>query len=260
MSNIGHTLISLPFASMRETAQSRRYHWKNDQRGTEPFVILQWTLEGEGLFEQEGRQWPVPEDHAFLAFVPERSSYAYPPSGARPWVFTWLNFYGPLAQQLWREFRQAHGPVIPLPRRSNAGAALRHLIEQTATRKESDPFETSAASYQFLMDWSRLLQTPSSKRTNPVEMAMRICQSRFHESLGIKQLAGETGLTREHFTRLFTAETGVSPAHYLRRLRLKAARTMLRDQSAPRKEVALRCGFASVRALNRALLLKSGNR
>jgi len=103
------------------------------------------------------------------------------------------------------------------------------------------------------MEWTRQLTHPTQTDHDPVKTAMAICQSRFREPLGTKELAAETGLSREHLSRLFSERTGVSPGSYLRQLRVNAARQMLKERNLLLKEIALRCGFPSVRSLQRAL-------
>src|SRR5688572_13918771 len=50
-----------------------RYHWKNDQRGGNRYVILQQTLSGYGTFEElSGRKKNVRPGYAFVAIVPEK--------------------------------------------------------------------------------------------------------------------------------------------------------------------------------------------
>lgn len=244
--------ISATFGCVRQRVSSARYHWDSSQRGEEQYVILQRTISGEGVFTWEGRNWPVPPEHAFVSLVPEQSSYHYPGSAAEPWVFSWLNLYGPLAAMLFRDLRQMHGPVLPLPRRSQAAAAFEHLTAQAAKRDILEPHDASLACYAFLMEWSKQLK-PSHKKADPAETITRICQARFREPLSIKELATETGISREHLTRIFTDRTGISPARYLRDLRVRAARQMMETDNLPLKEVAMRCGFVSPRALNRAL-------
>lgn len=244
--------ISAPFANRLQRVNSSRYFWDNHLRGEDQFVIIQHTLSGQGIFVWEGGTWSVPSGYAFLAVVSEESSYHYPDEATEPWTFSWINFYGPLAVLLGRELRRLHGPVLPLPERTAAGAALKSLIAKAEKRGVSDPHDTSLACYAFFMEWARQLNHPN--KADPVETVRRICQARYREPLGIKELAAETELSREHLTRLFTAQTGISPARYLRSLRVNSAREMLEDTTVSLKETALRCGFPSVRALNRALL------
>jgi len=246
-------LISLPFGNGLTSVNSPRYYWDNAARGNETFVILQWTLEGEGCFEFKGKSWPVRAGEAFVAIVPEASAYAFPKDAAEPWKFAWVNFYGSLGVSLWRQFREVFGPVVSLPNLSPASVMFLKLAELANAGALQDAHEASAASYAFLMEWTRQLTRPMMQLGDPVQGAVALCAARFREPLGIKELAAQTGLSREHFTRLFTARTGKSPARYLRDLRVNAARQMLRRQSAPLKEVALRCGFPSVRSLRMAL-------
>jgi len=246
-------LISVPFGSRIQSVTSARYFWDNNRVADEQFVIVQWTFEGSGIFVREGKEWEVPPGHAFIALVPEDSRYYFPKQATKPWKFSWINFYGPVAISIIQSFQKSFGPVIPLPRRSVAGGMFLRLAEHAEKRSFQDIYEVSAACYAFLMEWTRQLSVPTHEKRDRVETVTAMCRSRFREPLGIKELAAETGLTREHLTRIFTAKMGISPGCYLRNLRVDAARQMLTGQETPLKEVALRSGFPSVRSLNKAL-------
>ena len=241
--------ITCPYKTRREEVQTTRYTWHNDRRGNDPFVILQWTHEGSGVFTLRGRDHPVPPHHAFLAIIPERSAYRFPAEASEPWVFSWLNFYGPTALEVCGQLREQFGPVLPLP----ATGRARHALEQLLAGYPGDTYETSAACYSFLMSWAQELSHPALSGGDPVEAALRICSARFREPLAVKELADAVGLTREHFTRLFTETTGQSPARHLRALRLAAARELRKVPGLPQEEIALRSGFPSAKALRRAL-------
>ncbi len=244
-------LLYSPFSRHRETVFSTRYYWDNARRGNHPFVIIQKTLSGCGVFERGRVAQPVPEDHAFIAVVPEESVYYYPREATEPWALSWMNFYGDFASRLISSFRGTYGDVLPLPRKSKAGLLYERLSSGLETG--ADSFGNSAHCYQFLMEWARQLADPKLQEQSPVEVALNLCATRFREPLGVKELADATGLTREHFTRLFTAQMGCSPARYLRDLRTRAARELMEIGGLPAKEVALRCGFPSVRSLRMAL-------
>ena len=246
-------LMSAPFGNDSQSVNSPRYCWDNARRGEERFVILQWTLEGTGGFTLEGKSWLLLPGEVFIALVPEESSYCFPKHTTEPWKFAWLNFYGAFAISFVRKFREIYGPVLPLSPHSVAGAMFLRLAQVAEMRAFPDQFEASMACYAFLMEWTRQLTRPANQNCDAVEMAITLCRSRFREPLGIKELAAATGLTREHLTRIFTARTGLSPGRYLRNLRMAAARQMLESHDVPLKEVALRCGFASVRSLTHAL-------
>jgi AraC-like DNA-binding protein len=245
--------ISLPFGTVREEAASARYSFDNRNRGPVPFVIIQRTLSGSGQFRWQGRMYPVPAGHAFLAVVPEPSAYAYPADATEPWVFSWLNFYGSVALALARSLRGLFGPVLALPDRTAAAAAFTSLCGLAERRTPGNAYSTAEACYGFLMEWARQLEDPRRAAQDPVETTLRLCRTRYREPLGIKELAAACGVTREHLTREFAARMGTGPATYLRSIRTEAARAMLKDPTNTPREVAMRCGFASPRALHRAL-------
>lgn len=251
--SIDALLMSAPFGSTSQIVNSPRYCWDNARRGEDRFVILQWTLEGTGGFTLEGKSYLLSPGEMFIALVPEESTYCFPKHSAEPWRFAWLNFYGAFAISFVRKFRETYGAVLPLPPQSVAGAMFLRLAQVAEMRAFPDQCEASLACYAFLMEWTRQLMRPANQDGDPVKMGIALCKSRFREPLGIKELAAATGLTREHLTRIFTARTGLSPGRYLRNLRVAAARQMLESHDVPLKEVALRCGFASVRSLAHAL-------
>jgi len=252
-------LMSAPFGSISQSVNSPRYYWDNARRGDERFVIFQWTMEGTGGFSLNGKSWSLSSGEAFIAVVPEESSYYFPRQAVAPWRFAWLNFYGPSAISFIQKFRETYGPILPLPLHSVAGSMFLRLAQMAEMRAFPDRCEASAACYAFLMEWTRQLMRPANQDGDPVETAMTFCRSRFREPLGVKELAAVAGLTREHLTRIFTARTGVSPGRYLRNLRVDAARQMMESHNVPLKEIALRCGFASARSLAHAMAATDGD-
>jgi AraC family transcriptional regulator len=67
----------------------------------------------------------------------------------------------------------------------------------------------------------------------------------FAEDINLDQLAEQAGLSKFHFHRLFKSATGVSPARYQMRLRMDAARRLLRETKQSIVAVALEVGYAN---------------
>ncbi len=251
------TTITIPFGNTEVQNRFSRYQWFNDRRGPSQFVIIQTTLSGKGTFFWSGDTHEVPAGHAFLCLVPERSSYSLPETAREPWAFAWINLYGELAMSYCRAFRATYGPVLELPFRSLPFTLFSNLVSRTKNREILDPIDATQQIFTFFMEWKRLLDRPRLRDTDPVDLALRICQARFREPLGIKELACQANLSREHLTRIFTQRTGRSPARHLRDLRLHAALKMLNSHDTTLQETALRCGFSSKKALQRAISLNA---
>jgi AraC-like DNA-binding protein len=234
-------LIQVPFAQLRQVEASPRYHWNNAERGDDPFVILQYTEKGEGRMEFEGVTRAVPQHHAFVALVPERSRYFYPADASGPWVFSWINFYGELSLRIWRELRDQAGPVMALSPR--AVRLLHRLITRTSGRSWTDPYETSREAYNFYLEILRHL--PKRAPSQPFHDVILYFQAHYQKAIRMKEVAAQAEMSREHFTRLFTAQMNEPPAAFLRRIRLEAAARLLRTTDLPRAEIAFRSGWAS---------------
>ncbi len=243
-------LISMPFKKRQEKVSSQVYRWDNLQRGDTSFVIIQKTHSGKGTFFWRGRSYDVEPEHAFVALVPEVSGYAFEGKPQTPWIFSWLNFYGTPAMELARTAREAHGPVLPLGTTTPAGRLYEQLMARRSPHKSS--IEHAAECYRFLATWFYELGRSSDAEGDPVAVSLRSMESRFHEPLSIKGLASECGLTREHFTRLFSQALGVGPAAHLRAIRLRHASRLMLAGAVTLKETALRCGFPSVTSLQQA--------
>ena len=68
-------------------------------------------------------------------------------------------------------------------------------------------------------------------------------RNHLHEPLEVKTLADHAGLSRAHFTRVFSASEGVSPAEYVFNERMRRAASLLVSSGANVKQVSRDCGF-----------------
>jgi transcriptional regulator GlxA family with amidase domain len=76
--------------------------------------------------------------------------------------------------------------------------------------------------------------------------------------LSVQALAERAHMSTRHFARSFRAETGITPARHIERLRLEAARRALEDTGEPLSVVAARCGFGTPETMRRAFLRALG--
>lgn len=76
--------------------------------------------------------------------------------------------------------------------------------------------------------------------------------------LDVPSLARRAAMSVRHFSRSFRAETGVSPAAYVERVRVETARRLLETSQNAVEEVAARAGFGTPEALRRAFARRVG--
>ena len=99
--------------------------------------------------------------------------------------------------------------------------------------------ETQKADGRFaaLLDWAR---------------------TRLAEPLTVEQLAEQACMSPRHFARAFSAETGVTPAKAVERLRLETARTLVEADVRSLDSIARDAGFGEVERMRRAFIRAFG--
>lgn len=242
-------IMMITNAASREVVSSPRYIHDIGEL-SKPRVIVQRTRKGYGCYASEAGERRVSEGFAFVIIVPERARYFYPKEACEPWLIDWADFSGPLAISLFREFKEQFGPVVSLPMKGSAGILFSRLIARAETESFNDRREVSQAVYAFLLEWWR--EAAQSEEGGRLLEIVNACTGAGVGRLTtIKELASECGMSREHFTRTFTRQTGVPPAEWLRQQRLTAAAESLRQNpSLTIGAVARETGFATARHLS----------
>lgn len=121
------------------------------------------------------------------------------------------------------------------------GGAIFALLVHLAWRWEARPTSAITAA------------TPDEITPAPnITDAIGWCEAHFAEPLSVPQLAARLFLSPNHFSQRFKREVGVTPAAFIRRLRLEKARTLLRETDWPLAHIAQNTGFADAAHLSRS--------
>jgi transcriptional regulator GlxA family with amidase domain len=83
-------------------------------------------------------------------------------------------------------------------------------------------------------------------------------RERLDEALTVEELAAHANMSPRNFARAFTAETGVTPAKAVERLRLEAARERVEHSAEPIECVARDVGFGDPERMRRAFVRAFG--
>ena len=83
-------------------------------------------------------------------------------------------------------------------------------------------------------------------------------RERLSERLSVERLADRTAMSPRHFARAFRAETGMTPAKLIERLRLEAARERVESSAEPIEGIAVHIGFGDPERMRRAFIRTFG--
>lgn len=239
-----------------------RYRWDGLRRGGSartPYVVLQYTLDGAGAFLTEGRSHRLTPGWAFAAVIPSRHVYLLP-EDSPSWRFVWLIVRHPYLVSRVAALSPPAGPVLRAPIEGELVQAILELI--TSTRDPSDDrFSRERRLFDLLLAIERsawLMHHPDDRREQLLQRVRAIVQSQSSARLNVDAIAGAFDMTRSNFSHHFRAVTGLSPAAFVRDLRLQQARQMLTQGEETTKAIALRTGFADATHLGKAFRQRFG--
>ena len=85
--------------------------------------------------------------------------------------------------------------------------------------------------------------TPHAETTSAVALVQLYVLANLTGDLTIADLAKAANMSARNFSRVFAREARITPAEFVERARVDAARVMLESTHAPLKTVAYQCGF-----------------
>lgn len=248
-----------------ETQFDASYHYEGRRRQRESHCLFKYTLDGEGIFRDAAGEHRVPAEHGFLTRISDpETAYYYHPDNRQPWTFVWIAFVGPASEAMVDEMVSRYGHVYNLPRSSAAAGQLMSFAGSGEARTEVTPAEGAQVVLMLLLELARASQ--EARRENPlsvlVRKAQQLARDRAATGLNASELASELGVSREHLTRVFHEQAGVTPHKFLVRQRLLEACRMLRQTAMTNKEISSRLGYATnahfARAFKEALGVTPG--
>jgi len=95
-------------------------------------------------------------------------------------------------------------------------------------------------------------------KSDRIQSALQFARRNLGKPLSVEELANAAGLSPRQFSRVFRAETGLSPAKAIENLRLEAARLMLEQGRLPIETIAIEAGFGDRERMRRSFLRAFG--
>lgn len=237
-----------------EERRSPDYHFHGADRKDRHFC-LQVTLAGEGRFAVDGVEHALPVGRAFLCNVDDpRIAYYYPAEGTEPWRFIFISFSGEPAGAAVRELVDRYGYLYPV---APADAVVQRLLAFGRGERDTRPHVTSLAVGQLIIDILAALERAAesarqSATGSLVRRALEVVRATLIFPLTVGDVAAQLHVSREHLSRVFRRELGVTAHTYIERQRLLLACRLLRESDASVKEIAVRLGYPGSPQFSRA--------
>lgn len=156
-------------------------------------------------------------------------------------------------------FRVGAGKTAPIPALQATGTrfeALFEAMEGVIGAQQGFPSRAQAGLWNVLWELARFQE---DERLDPlVRRAQEIVEQRLGQALGVGELARELGVSHNHLTRRFRAQTGQTVVDWIRQRRVERARHLLRHSTLPIKAIAAQVGLGDFHSFNKAMRRASG--
>jgi len=240
-----HRLHSMPTSTGYDIRTDSSYDWNGRLRGHTPFTVLQHTVSGAGNLQYERRRFRLRAGDSMLLIVPHNHRY-WVEDGGR-WEFFWISMSGQEAVRIHRMIQATTGPVLKLKAQTieHIADCCLQLIDgagETAGSASAIAYEAATALYDDI--FGAPPPDADDGEDAAVHHVVEHVVANLDKELSVAELAEIAGLSRAHFSRLFTASQGVPPAGFVRQERMRRAARLLTSHShLPMKEIAVMTGF-----------------
>ncbi|WP_058302987.1 helix-turn-helix domain-containing protein [Gorillibacterium timonense] len=234
------------FAVGRDRVQDPAYRWDGETRTDGPLLLFQYTLDGEGVFENESGIYRIGPGQAIMAQIPGPHRYYFPEDGTH-WSFLFLLMRPDLIQPNWEDSLRRLGEAPFLPHTSCPIRLLQHIWDEAHGARIIEPYTASSYVYQFVSELCRYASAPQGNNRlwpEKIRLAVEYIESHYSRMISLDQLSERLGLSKYHLLRVFTETVGVSPNHYLNRVRIEAAMRLLRETDWSVERIAEQVGYS----------------
>lgn len=198
------------------------------------YFLIHYILSGKGTFSCMGKQYDLLPGDSFVIFPGELVSYES--DAADPWSYRWVGFKGSMID-LWLSSMgiSLHQPVIPSSGLSRRTPVLfRQVQDSLRSGHPSSDFRSNGYMRLLLGELSAGRSNLTAQKPSPqtemqqqMEQAVRWLTLQYSQPVSIDRLAQSLGYHRTHFSKIFKRYTGLSPIHFLLKIRMERAKHLL---------------------------------
>jgi AraC-like DNA-binding protein/mannose-6-phosphate isomerase-like protein (cupin superfamily) len=100
------------------------------------------------------------------------------------------------------------------------------------------------------MEWENSIKYKSPKVKELIRVSVEYINNHYERNLSVPDVSKFVFLSTSYFTRAFKEEVGISPIHYLLKVRIDRSKELLSDTSLKISDIALSVGFSNQQRFN----------
>ena len=212
------------------------------------YFLVHYVVSGRGYYYGRGKKYSLDAGDSFFILPGELVQYTA--DSEEPWHYRWIGFRGTEALRMLSACGVSADNPIVFQNTNKYIAALYHrmmcVLEEGNVNSDllsSGLLRVLIAKYTInlhKMPDSKL--HTSSEIDKKIEQAISILTIQYYQPLSIDLMAHQLGYHRTYFSKMFKATTGLSPMHFLMKIRMEQAKLLLKE-SLTIEQIASSVGF-----------------
>ena len=206
---------------------------------------LVYISQGNGIFIDRGLEYTIPEGSVFL--LRPGFWHSYSPDPTTGWTEYFVGFNGETLSRIVMGGISQEGSVYMLP--AGHRDAFLTMLKYARNDNEDTPLLLLSLLFMILSGivYGQAASPNGGKKSANLMVKVRnYMEKNIERPFSLQELAAEMGVSYTAFNTLFKQQTGLSPVHYLGKMRLQRAKYKLLKTDLPVKIISKDCGFSSV--------------
>jgi AraC family transcriptional regulator, arabinose operon regulatory protein len=220
--------------------------------------IFTVSVRGVGLLSDQRGDHLIPAGSGFLARLDDpHTTFGYPPTATALWEWMWCTFDGSAAEVMAQSLVDAHGACFALDPQDSVVRWMRAMTASGSMRSVP-PWEARERVWRLLVSLAEVGSRSGGRSGGPGGDAIahaarrRILQRLTDPELTVEALAHDLGISREHLSRHYRRQTGITPREHIEEQRLDLACRLLRETGLPIVDIARQCGWRDAETFSAA--------
>lgn len=198
-----------------------------------PYYLIHFIVKGCGSIERNGTITKLKEGQCFIIKPGEVTTYTA--DKLDPWEYSWISFSGSFADELMKDYLDNLTP--------NCKKSGYLSLKNALSMENADNISVLTTLFNAL---NSIEKSEAEYNTDFIDLALNYIENNYFKDFNATDLADTFGLSRSHFTTVFTKKVGDSPYNYLLKTRLSKAKDLLKNSTLSVTEIAYSVGFSSL--------------
>ena len=224
--------------------------------GIRTHYIVHYVVSGKGYLHHEGRDFTVEEGQIFVVFP--RTLIKYEADERDPWRYSWINFYGAEADEIFAQLGITHDSPVFSMKNGDEGLEILRQMPTERGAELGQNLDFTALLYEFMSLLLKNTETSARRENAYLSAAKRYIRSHYFEDITVEKIAAHVGISRKYLFAIFKSYLGISPKDYILNYRMKRAVEFLSGEELRIGDIAYSVGYKDPLTFSKMFKLKMG--